>query len=114
MISKFKELQLGQLIEGKILAIKPYGFFVDLGGASGLLHQSSVTKGNFRSLREVFSEGEIIKALITEIDLEKGRIGLDTSLLENLPGELLIEKAKVIAEANERALKTQSLFDKKK
>ncbi len=114
LISKFKELQLGQLIEGKILAIKPYGFFVDLGGASGLLHQSSVTKGNFRSLREVFSEGEIIKALITEIDLEKGRIGLDTSLLENLPGELLIDKAKVIAEANERALKTQSLFDKKK
>ena len=114
LISKFKELQLGQLIEGKILAIKPYGFFVDLGGASGLLHQSSVTKGNFRSLREVFSEGEIIKALITEIDLEKGRIGLDTSLLENLPGELLIDKAKVIAEANERALKTQSLFDRKK
>ena len=114
LISKFKELQLGQLIEGKILAIKPYGFFVDLGGASGLLHQSSVTKGNFRSLREVFSEGEIIKALITEIDLEKGRIGLDTSLLENLPGELLIDKAKVIAEADERALKTQSLFDKKK
>ena len=114
LISKFKELQLGQLIEGKILAIKPYGFFVDLGGASGLLHQSSVTKGTLRSLREVFSEGEIIKALITEIDLEKGRIGLDTSLLENLPGEIIIDKEKIMAEANERAKKTQSLFDKNK
>ncbi len=114
LISKFKELELGQLIEGKILAIKPYGFFVDLGGASGLLHQSSVTKGTLRSLREVFSEGEIIKALITEIDLEKGRIGLDTSLLENLPGEIIIDKEKIMAEANERAIKTQSLFDKKK
>ena len=114
LISKFKELELGQLIEGKILAIKPYGFFVDLGGASGLLHQSSVTKGTLRSLREVFSEGEIIKALITEIDLEKGRIGLDTSLLENLPGEIIIDKEKIMAEANERAKKTQSLFDKNK
>ena len=113
LISKFKELQLGQLIEGKVLAIKPYGFFVDIGGASGLLHQSSVTKGNLRSLREVFSEGEIIKSLITEIDLEKGRIGLDTSLLENLPGEILIDKEKIMAEADERAIKTQSLFDKK-
>ena len=113
LISKFKELQLGQLIEGKILAIKPYGFFVDLGGASGLLHQSSITKGSLRSLREVFSEGEFIKALITEIDLAKGRIGLDTSLLEDLPGEILIDKTKVMTEANERALKTQSLFDKK-
>jgi len=114
LISKVKELELGQLIEGKILAIKPYGFFVDLGGASGLLHQSSVTKGSLRSLREVFSEGEIIKALITEIDLEKGRIGLDTSLLENLPGEIIIDKEKIMAEANERAKKTQSLFDKNK
>ena len=113
LVSKFKELKLGQLIEGEILAIKPYGFFVNLGGASGLLHQSSVTKGSLRSLREVFKEGEVIKALITEIDLEKGRIGLDTSLLENLPGEILIDKEKIMAEASDRGLKAQSLFDEK-
>ena len=113
LVTKFKELQFGQLIEGEILAIKPYGFFVDLGGASGLLHQSSVTKGSLRNLREVFNEGEIIKALVTEIDLERGRIGLDTSLLEDLPGEILIDKEKVMSEASERALKAQSLFDKK-
>ncbi len=112
LVSKFKQLKLGQLIEGEVLAIKPYGFFINIGGASGLLHQSSVTKGNLRNIREVFSEGEIIKALITEIDLEKGRIGLDTSLLEDLPGEILIDKEKVIKEAEERALKTKSLFDK--
>jgi len=111
LVSKFKELKLGQLIEGEILATKPYGFFVDLGGASGLLHQSSLTKGNLRSLREVFREGEIIKALITEIDLEKGRIGLDTSLLEDLPGEILVDKEKVFLEAHSRAIKVQSLFD---
>ncbi len=109
-IQKFEKLRLGQLIQGKVLAIKPYGFFIDLGGASGLLHQSSLTKGNIRDLREVFEEGEFIKALITEIDLEKGRIGLDTSLLENSPGELLIEKEKVMNEANERAKKAQALF----
>ena len=113
LVTKFSKLALGQLIEGKILAVKPYGFFVDLGGASGLLHQSSVTKGNIRDLREVFVEGEQIKALINEIDLEKGRIGLDTSLLENSPGELLIDKEKVILEAEIRAQKAQSLFNKK-
>ena len=41
LVSKFANLKLGQLIEGEVLAVKPYGFFVDLGGASGLLHQSS-------------------------------------------------------------------------
>ena len=113
LITKFNNLNLGQLIQGKVLAVKPYGFFVDLGGFSGLLHQSSITKGSIRNLREVFIEGEIIKALVIEIDLEKGRIGLDTSLLENSPGELLIDKEKVLKEANERALKTQTLFENK-
>ena len=112
-MSKFADLKLGQLIEGKILAVKPYGFFVDLGGASGLLHQSSTTSGSIRTLREIFVEGEIIKALITEIDLERGRIGLNTALLENSPGELIVDKTKVMNEAAERAQKTKALFDKK-
>ena len=114
LVSKLKSLKLGQLIEGEVLAVKPYGFFVDLGGASGLLHQSSLTNGSIRSLREVFREGEMIKALISEIDLEKGRIGLNTALLENSAGELIIDKQKVMQEASERALKTKALFDKKK
>ena len=113
LVSKFADLKLGQLIEGEVLAVKPYGFFIDLGGASGLLHQSSLTNGSIRSLREVFVEGEIIKALITEIDLERGRIGLNTALLESSPGELIIDKEKVMIEAYERALKTKALFEKK-
>ncbi len=113
LVSKLTSLELGQLIEGEVLAVKPYGFFIDLGGASGLLHQSSLTNGSIRSLREVFREGEMIKALISEIDLEKGRIGLNTALLENSAGELIIDKQKVMQEAAERALKTKALFDKK-
>ena len=113
LVSKFADLELGQLIEGEVLAIKPYGFFVDLGGASGLLHQSSITNGSIRNLREIFVEGELIKALITEIDLERGRIGLNTALLENSPGELIIDKEKVMIEASERSIKTKALFDKK-
>jgi len=113
LVSKLSSLVLGQLVEGEVLAVKPYGFFTDVGGASGLLHQSSLTNGSIRSLREVFREGEMIKALISEIDLEKGRIGLNTALLENSAGELIIDKQKVMQEATERALKTKALFDKK-
>ena len=111
LVTKFSELSLGQLIKGEVLAVKPYGFFIDIGGASGLLHQSSITKGSIRDLREIFNEGEYVSALITEIDLEKGRIGLNTALLEDTPGELLIEKQKVMNDAEKRALKTKGLFD---
>ena len=106
----FAELKIGQLIEGKIISIKPYGFFVDLGGISGLLHQSSITNGSFRSLSEIFKKGDQIKALITDLDPRRGRIGLNTALLEGPPGEIIQETEKVLSEASERALKAQEVL----
>ena len=97
-------------LEGKVVALKPYGFFIDLGGVSGLLHQSSVTGGVLRDLREAFEVGESIKALVTQVDPGRGRIALNTALLEGQPGELLVEKAKVMAEAEDRATRARSLI----
>ncbi len=111
--TRFAQLEVGQLIEGQIVAIKPYGFFVDLGGVSGLLHHSMVTNGSLRSLREVFVQGERIKAMITELDPGRCRIALNTALLEGPPGELLIEKEKVMAEAAERAIKARNVLSPK-
>ena len=112
--SRFSELEIGQLIEGEILTIKPYGFFVDLKGVSGLLHHSMVTNGTMRSLREVFQTGESIKALITDLDPSRGRIGLNTALLEGPPGELITDKEKVMQEADERAIKARNSINKEK
>ena len=105
--ARFAQLEVGQLIEGKVTAIKPYGFFVDLGGLSGLLHHSMITNGNIRSLREVFKVGDELKALITQMDPKRGRIGLNTALLEGPPGEIITDKDKVMGEAFERAEKAR-------
>ena len=51
-----------------------------------------------------------MKALITQIDPGRGRIALNTALLEGQPGELLIEKDKVMAEAAERANRARSVL----
>ena len=106
----FSELEVGQLVEGVVASIKPYGFFVDLGGVSGLLHQSSITGGQLRDLREAFGPGERLRALITELDPGRGRIALNTALLEGQPGELLIEKEKLMAEAEDRANRARSVL----
>ena len=103
LISRFRELELGQLVEGKVAAIKPYGFFIDLGGISGLLHQSMITNGSLRSLREVFKPGDEIKAIITELNISRGRIALNTALLEGLPGEIISDKETLMNEAEERS-----------
>jgi small subunit ribosomal protein S1 len=106
----FQNLEVGQLAEGQVVSIKPYGLFIDLGGISGLLHQSAITGGQMRDLREVFSEGDRVKALITELDPGRGRIALNTALLEGQPGELLIERDKVMAEAADRANRARSVL----
>ena len=108
--ARFQDLEVGQLVEGQVAAIKPYGLFIDLGGISGLLHQSAITNGSLRSIREVFDEGERVQALITELDPGRGRIALNTALLEGPPGELLTEKSKVMSEAADRAKQAQSVL----
>ncbi|QPN59981.1 S1 RNA-binding domain-containing protein [Synechococcus sp. CBW1002] len=108
--ARFAALEIGQLVEGQVVAVKPYGLFVDLGGVSGLLHHSSITGGQMRDLREVFDQGDRVKALITDLDPGRGRIALNTALLEGQPGELLIEKDKVMAEATDRANRARSVL----
>ncbi len=109
---RLAQLSVGQLIEGKVASIKPYGFFIDLGGISGLLHQSSITNGSIRSLYEIFKKGEVIKALVCELDPRRGRIGLSTALLENQPGEIIENKSNVMSEAEERSKKAQIDLEK--
>ena len=108
--ARFSELEVGQLVEGQVAAIKPYGLFIDLGGVSGLLHQSVITGGSLRSLREVFGQGDTVRALITELDPGRGRIGLNTALLEGQPGELLADKDTVMAEAEDRANRARNVL----
>ncbi|MDM7953344.1 MAG: S1 RNA-binding domain-containing protein [Cyanobium sp. CZS 25K] len=108
--ARFATLEVGQLVEGQVVSIKPYGFFVDLGGVSGLLHHSCITGGVLRDLREAFQQGEHLKALITAIDPARGRIALNTALLEGPAGELLIAKDTVMAEAEDRAHRARSLL----
>jgi small subunit ribosomal protein S1 len=83
--ARFQELEVGQLVDGLVASVKPYGLFIDLGGISGLLHQSAITNGSLRSIREVFDQGDRVSALITDLDPGRGRIGLNTALLEGPP-----------------------------
>ena len=106
----FQNLEVGQLVEGQVVSIKPYGLFVDLGGISGLLHQSVITGGQMRDMREVFGQGDRVKALITELDPGRGRIALNTALLEGQPGELLIDRDKEMEEAADRANRARSVL----
>ena len=44
----------------------------------------------------------MLKAVVTEVDHGRSRISLSTALLENQPGELLVDRDKVMLEAIDR------------
>lgn len=101
--ASFSQLEPGQLVEGKITSIKPFGVFVDLDGVSGLLHIKQVSQKYIESLPAVFQLGQSIKAVIIDLDEAKGRISLSTRVLENYPGEMVENMAEVMANAEARA-----------
>ena len=103
----FSKLELGQLVEGKIVSIKPFGLFVDLDGITGLLHVKQISQNFIESLPSVFQIGQVIKAIIIDLDEGKGRISLSTRVLENYSGEMLEKMAEVMDSAEARATRAQ-------
>ena len=107
----FTELQIGQLVEGTVSSIKPFGVFVDLEGVSGLLHIKQVSQKYIDNLGKLFAPGQPLKALVVDLDQSRGRISLSTRVLENYPGEMVDKMADVMdtaEERSERARKTLS------
>jgi len=101
------QLEIGQLVNGAIATIKPFGLFVDFEGATGLLHINQISKNYISSLEAMFQPGQPIKAMIVDLDTVKNRISLSTKVLENYPGEMVEKMAEVMAEAEIRAEKAR-------
>lgn len=100
--ASFSQLEVGQLIEGKVTSIKPFGVFVEFDGTTGLLHINQISKNYVQSLPALFQVGDVVKAMIADLDEGKGRVSLTTKVLENFPGEMIEKTADVMAEAESR------------
>ena len=95
-------LALGQLIDGTVASLKPFGAFVDFDGISGLLHIKQISKNYVESLPAVLSVGQSIRAVVVALDPERNRISLSTKVLEKYPGEVIKEAEAVFADAENR------------
>lgn len=55
------QLQVGDVVSGVVLSVKPYGAFVDVGGATGLLHVSEISTEYVVDVSDILSEGDQLK-----------------------------------------------------
>jgi small subunit ribosomal protein S1 len=96
------QLELGQLIEGTVASLRPFGAFIDFEGITGLLHIKQISKNYIESLSTVLKVGQPIKAVVVALDSERNRISLSTRVLEKYPGEFLRDPEVVMADAENR------------
>ncbi len=72
----FNSLVEGKTVTGVVRSIMPYGAFVDIGGADGLLHVRDMSHARVEDPHEVVKEGQKLEVMILKIDREARKIGL--------------------------------------
>ncbi|KAL7510964.1 hypothetical protein ACHAXN_007794 [Cyclotella atomus] len=102
---QMSDLSRGDVIEGVVKALKPYGAFVEVGGMSGLLHISQISMDRIVDLEKVLQPGQKVKCMIIDHDKQNGRIALSTKTLEPEPGDMIKDPERVYAMADETAAK---------
>lgn len=76
-------LNVGDVVEGKVMRFTDYGAFVDIGGIDGLLHISEISWGKLKHPQEVLEIGQVLNVKILSMNAEKGKISL--GLKQNAP-----------------------------
>ncbi|WP_185869902.1 30S ribosomal protein S1 [Blattabacterium cuenoti] len=92
MISK---LDKGQVLEGKIKNILPYGAFVDLGGVDALLHITDMSWPHINHPTEVVQLEQELKFVVLGVDKDKNRVQLGLKQLQPHPWNSLDKELKV-------------------
>ncbi len=72
-----EKFQVGQIIEGTVTGVKPFGAFVALDGTTqGLVHISHVTHGFLENIADALKVGDAVKVKILSIDGANKKISL--------------------------------------
>ncbi|HMN95042.1 MAG TPA: polyribonucleotide nucleotidyltransferase [Phycisphaerales bacterium] len=79
------EIKLGAIYEGKVVSIKDFGAFIELGpGTDGMCHISELAHGYVKTVGDVIKLGDTVKVKVINID-ENGRIKLSRKALLDPP-----------------------------
>ncbi len=84
---RLAQLEKGQIVEGTISGLAPFGAFVDIGvGRDGLVHISELSDQRVGKVEDAVKVGDTVKVRVLEIDSGSKRISLSMRL-EDRPRE---------------------------
>ncbi len=77
-----REVAVGEIFEGEVVRIMPFGAFVNiLPKVDGLVHISEMAQGRVNKVEDVVNIGDTVKVVVYEID-SQGRINLSMKRLD--------------------------------
>ncbi|WP_373893153.1 S1 domain-containing post-transcriptional regulator GSP13 [Virgibacillus natechei] len=83
MTNKF---ETGQIVEGKVTGIQPYGAFVALDDeVQGLVHISEVTHGFVKDINDYLTVGDDVKVKVLNVDEANNKFSLSIRATEEAP-----------------------------
>ncbi len=79
---RLEELQVGQVIEGRVVNLVDFGAFIDLGGVHGLLHISELShRTDIEHPQDELERDQQLEVMIKDIDVERERVKLSRKAL---------------------------------
>jgi small subunit ribosomal protein S1 len=84
----------GTVVRGKVVSLKDYGAFIELEeGIEGLVHISEMSwTRRVKHPSKVVAVGDVVEAVVLDVDVAQNRISLGMKQLEQNPYEQLTEK----------------------
>lgn len=110
-----RDLQVGEVVEGTVTRILPYGAFIDIGvGRDALLHVREMAEGFVAKPEDVVKPGEPVEVRIIEVARRRNRIdvsmkGLRPEPEQLAPVEAAVEEVVAEEEAEDRFADVEAL-----
>ncbi|MCX7682633.1 MAG: S1 RNA-binding domain-containing protein [Anaerolineae bacterium] len=82
----------GDVCQGYVTTLSPFGAFVDLGDVEGLIHISELSWGRVGHPAEVLRSGQLVHVYVLSVDRERGRVRLSLKRLQPDPWSTVEEK----------------------
>jgi small subunit ribosomal protein S1 len=88
----WSELEEGQIRTGIVRSIKPFGVFVDMGGADGMIPISELSWARVDKPEDLVQLGQKVEVKVSKINFTERKISLSLKQLSSSPWETISER----------------------
>ncbi len=99
-------LEVGQVIDGTVSKLMPFGAFVDIGGVDGLVHVSDMSYSHVKNPGDVVKQGDKVQVKVLKIESDKDRIALGMKQVQPDPWDAVSAVVSIGEEVAGRVVRT--------